>query len=286
MQNILTFDVEDWYHGLDMAPSSWADLEKRLPVGLEFILERLAQHQRSATFFVLGVTAHEHPDTIRRIAADGHEIGTHGWNHTPIYRQKQEQFRAELIRSLEVLDGLSGSPAAGHRAAMFSITARSLWALEILATAGLCYDSSIFPVHNYRYGVPAAQRFPYRLQGTTPPADGLWELPISTLRVACVNLPIGGGFYARFWPYGVLRLAIQTLNAQGQPAIIYFHPWEFDPEQPWLRTGPAWLARFTHYYRLASTRETLCRLLNDFQWTSAAQFIRTRPTACAPGAPP
>jgi polysaccharide deacetylase family protein (PEP-CTERM system associated) len=269
VKNILTFDVEDWYHGLGLAAEYWNSVEKRLPVGLEFVLAELSRQRVAATFFVLGMSACDHPDAIRRIAAAGHEIGTHGWSHTAIYRQERPVFRSELRRSLELIEGLSGRPVRGHRAAMFSITAESLWALDELSAAGLAYDSSIFPVHNYRYGIPGALRFPYRL----PRGRGLWELPVATIRLVALNLPFGGGFYARFWPYAWLKRAIGSLNAHGHPAVVYFHPWEFDPQQPRLRAGSTWLARTTHYFRLASTRATLKRLLNDFEWCGALQYV-------------
>lgn len=270
MRNLLTFDVEDWYQALDIPSVRWASFERRLSVGLEFILDTLAAWRVRATFFVLGMTAREHPDWVRRIAEAGHELGTHGWSHTPIYRQSPEQFRCELRRSLQTLQDLTGQPIGGHRAAMFSITARSVWALAELAAAGLRYDSSIFPIHNYRYGMPQAQRFPHRIS-----ACGLWELPISTAQLARLNLPFGGGFYMRFWPYPFVRWAIRSLNRQGQPAVVYFHPWEFDAQQPRLRDDSHWLARATHYHRLASTRAALHTLLADFEWTTVQDYLQS-----------
>src|SRR5438874_22844 len=130
MRNVLTFDVEDWYQGLDMAHAHWTGFERRLSVGLEFILERLSGAGVRATFFVLGMTAREQPQWVQRIAEQGHEIGTHGWSHTPIYRQSRQQFRAELCRSLALLQDLTGRQVCGHRAAFFSITlARTCHAL-------------------------------------------------------------------------------------------------------------------------------------------------------------
>lgn len=216
---------------------------------------------------MLGTAAYEHPDCIRCIAGAGHEIGTHGWSHTPIYRQSRAEFAAELARSIALLEDLTGRRVRGHRAAMFSLTARTPWAPDTLAAAGLCYDSSIFPVHNYRYGVPSAPRFPHRA------AAGLWELPITTLRAGWLNVPVGGGFYARFWPGALLRWTVARLNRQGRPAVFYFHPWEFDPAQPRLRGDARPLALATHYYRLAGARATLERLLDAFEWGAAEDYI-------------
>jgi polysaccharide deacetylase family protein (PEP-CTERM system associated) len=268
MQNILTFDVEDWYQGLEIPHACWADLENRLSVGLDFILGTLAEYAARATFFVLGQAAVEHSASVRRLVSARHEIGTHGWSHTPAYRQTRAQFREELRRSLDVLQSLSGQPVLGHRAAFFSITARSLWVLEELAGVGMRYDSSIFPVHNYRYGMPRANRFPHKL-----PELPVWEFPLSTLSFGNINLPFSGGFYARLWPYAWIRWAIRHLNEKGQPAIVYFHPWEFDLQHPRLQTGTRWLARVTHYHGLERAPQILRALLRDFRWTTLGDYM-------------
>ena len=267
MRNVLTFDVEDWYQGLDVPPAHWIRFERRLAIGLEFILQNLADTGVRATFFVLGVTACEQPEWVRRIAAEGHEIATHGWSHTPIYRQSRAQFRAELCRSLSALQDLVGRPVRGHRAAFFSVTARTEWALDELAEHEIRYDSSIFPVYNYRYGMPGACRFPHAAR------PALWELPVATLRLAGVNLPIGGGFYMRFWPYRLVSWAIARLNTEAQPAVVYFHPWEFDAGQPRLQRASQRMARLTHYHRLSGARATLRRLLRDFEWAGAGPYL-------------
>ncbi len=221
-----------------------------------------------ATFFVLGAAAAQCPEWVRRIAGAGHEIGTHGWSHMPLYRQSRADFAGELRRAVGQLQDLTGRPVHGHRAALFSVTAQTPWAFDVLCEAGLCYDSSVFPVHNYRYGIPSAPRFPHRMSG------GLWELPVTTVRAARLNVPVGGGFYARFWPGALLRWAVARLNRQGRPAVFYFHPWEFDPAQPRLRAGARRLALATHYYRLGGTRATLRRLLDAFEWGAAADYLQ------------
>ena len=241
-----------------------------MSIGLEYIVETLARHSTHATFFVLGRVAQEHPDWVRRLAAAGHEIGTHGWNHTPLYRLTPAQFRGELRRSLEALQELTGHAVRGHRAPFFSITTDTLWALEELMGIGLRYDSSIFPVHNYRYGIPDAYRFPHRL-----PTLPLWEFPLSTVSFGRLNVPFCGGFYARFWPYAWVRWAIRRLNDLGQPAIMYFHPWEFDAQHPRLKGELPRLARATHYYRLTSPPRILNALLTDFHWTTMEHFLKT-----------
>ena len=234
-------------------------------------LTEVASYATIATFFVLGRVAQEQPDLVRSLAAGGHEIGTHGWDHTPLYRQTPEQFSVQLRRSLVALQDLTGRAVRGHRAPFFSINVGTLWALEELTSSGLRYDSSIFPVHNYRYGIPNACRFPHRL-----PTRLLWEFPLSTVSVGRLNVPFGGGFYARFWPYAWVRWAIQRLNDLGQPAIVYFHPWEFDPGHPRLKEELPRLARTTHYHRLTHSSQILSTLLSDFHWTTVEHFLNTR----------
>lgn len=219
MRNILTFDLEEWYQGLELPLGEWARWESRLAVGMDFILEQLAGAGVQATFFVLGVVAQEHPALVRRLAEAGHEIGTHGWNHTPLYRQTPSHFRGELRRSIDLLADLSDQPVRGHRAAFFSLTPQTEWAIAQMAEAGIQYDSSLFPVFNYRYGWPGAPRWPHRW-----PNSDIWEIPLSTLSLGRLNLPFSGGFYARFWPYTMLRWAITRVNRAGQPAVVYFHP--------------------------------------------------------------
>ncbi len=255
IKNILTFDVEDWFHGFEIPMAKWPHYENRLTVGLNRILELLGETH--ATFFVLGKLAEEYPEIVQLLSH--HEIGTHGWSHTPVYRQTPARFRRELCHSIEVLRELSGKAILGHRAAFFSITQASLWALEILEEAGIRYDSSIFPVKNYRYGIPQAHRFPHQI-------GALWEFPPSTLVLGRVNVPFSGGFYARFWPYPLLKHAIQHLNKQGQPAIVYFHPWEFDRHHPRIRHESHWLAKTTHYHGLHRSESVLKALLHDFEW--------------------
>jgi len=262
MHNILTFDLEDWYQGMELPQAGWATLEKRLAIGLAVILDLLAESQTRATFFVLGATAREHPGWVRRLAQAGHEIGTHGWSHTPLYHQTPAQFRAELRRSINLLQDLTALPVHGHRAAFFSLTPQTAWMIDELAAVQVQYDSSLFPVVNYRYGWPAAPRWPHRW-----PTHDVWEFPLSTVAVGGFNVPFSGGFYARFWPYPLLRAAVGRLNRAGHPAVVYFHPWEFDTDQPRLGAPVPWLARATHYHRLGRTASVLAGLLADFEWT-------------------
>lgn len=259
--NVLSFDLEEWFHGLRVAdPERY---ESRFTIGVERILAILDQFDVKATFFVLASLAGSHKRLLRYIADRGHEIGSHGLYHVPIYEQSPAQFRQELERSVGTLEDIIGERVQGYRAPFFSITPRTLWALDVAADIGLVYDASIFPVMNPRYGVPAAPRFPHWL------TNGLLEFPISTLRLEPIglNIPFSGGFYARFWGAQAVQWGIRRLNAHRQPALVYFHPWELDPEQPRI-CSPAVssLYHFTHYHRLNATWAILHAILANFRF--------------------
>lgn len=259
--NALSFDVEDWYHGLCASPDDWRGHVDRLGVGLDTLLALLDQAGVKATFFVLAPLAKSHPDSIRRIARLGHEISSHGCSHLPIYRQTPDQFRQDITDSKHILEDAIEQPIFGYRAPFFSVTPGTPWALEMIASVGFVYDSSIFPVYNPRYGLPAAERFPHCLPG------GLIEFPISTLQMGGLNLPFSGGIYARFFGARPVRWGIRHLNRKDRPALVYFHPWEFDPAHPHLRfRSLSSLYHFTHYHNLKGTGGILIQLLREFRF--------------------
>jgi polysaccharide deacetylase family protein (PEP-CTERM system associated) len=264
--NALTIDFEDWYQGLEIPHTRWAEFEDRIaPIGRR-LLELLAAAGTRATFFVLGHVAERFPELVREIAAAGHEIGTHGYSHRLVYQQTPATFRAELRRSIDTLAELTGRPVLGHRAPFFSITRRSLWALEILTELGIRYDSSIFPVRNYRYGIADAPRWPYQVSSAP-----LWEFPISTWRLGGRNLPVAGGAYFRLYPYAVTRQAFRSINRQRRPAVFYLHPWEIDPDHPRIPL-PRRIA-LTHYANLRATEGRLRRLLTDFRFAPMREVL-------------
>lgn len=267
--NALTIDFEDWYQGLEIPHTEWEAYEDRIaPVGHR-LLDLLGDAGVRCTFFVLGYVAERHPELVRAIAAAGHEIGTHGYSHTLIYRQTPAVFRAELQRSIRVLEDLTGRPVWGHRAPFFSITRDSLWALDVLGEAGIRYDSSIFPVRNYRYGIADAPRWPYEVQ--TEAGRALQEFPVSTWRFLGRNLPVAGGAYFRIYPYRVTRWALQAINRLGQPAVFYLHPWEIDPEHPRIPL-PRRIA-LTHYFNLKATERRLRRLVRDLSFAPMGEVL-------------
>jgi polysaccharide deacetylase family protein (PEP-CTERM system associated) len=237
------------------------------------LLALLDEFGVKATFFVLGWVAEREPGLIREIQAKGHEIASHGYGHELIYHIGSERFREDVRRSKGILEGITGLAVRGYRAPSYSITPRSLWALDILLEEGFSYDSSIFPVHHDTYGMPDAPRFPY----THERAGGrLREFPLTTLPIRLArwqyNLPIAGGGYLRLFPVALIRHGIERINRMEQkPAVLYLHPWEIDPGQPRIRAG--WKSRFRHYNNLARTEGKLRHLLETLEFGTMAEVL-------------
>ncbi len=220
MLNALTVDFEDWMQA-HIDPDR--PITPRVVDNVRRVLALLDEYQVKATFFVLGKVGDVYPDLVREVDRAGHEIASHGWGHRLVWQQTPEQFRADLRRSIEQIVALTGHRPLGYRAPAFSITKRSLWAGPVLADEGFRYSSSIFPIRKRRYGIPEAPRFPYRWEDCD-----LVEFPLTTARVFGRNIPVCGGGYMRLFPYAVLRRALHTVNRAGQPAVVYFHPYELD----------------------------------------------------------
>jgi len=266
MINALTIDVEDYYHVSAfesvVRSQDWDHYEGRVERNTYHILDILDMYNTKATFFVLGWIAERQPALIREIAYRGHEVASHGYMHQRIYTQTPEQFREETKRSKCLIEEIINESIIGYRAASYSITNKSLWALEILVEAGFLYDSSIFPIWHDLYGIPNAQRHSHAIQTRS---GLIYEYPLSTIRVGRVNIPIGGGGYLRIFPYPLTKWGIKRLNnAESQPAIVYFHPWELDPGQPRLKGK--FISRLRHYSNLHKTEYILRCLLHDFMF--------------------
>ncbi|MGB7207231.1 MAG: XrtA system polysaccharide deacetylase [Pyrinomonadaceae bacterium] len=259
--NALTIDFEDWYQGLEIPHTEWGNFEDRVEFIGDKLLQLLDDADTKATFFVLGYVAEHYPEVIKKIEAAGHEIGTHGFSHTLIYTQPPEVFQAEMTRTISHLQGLTGKKVLGHRAPFFSITKDSLWALDVLGELGIKYDSSIFPVLNYRYGIARAPRFPYQIKREK---YEFTEFPISTLKIPFMTLPIAGGAYFRIYPYQLSKQFLRTVNRSGNPFTFYLHPWELDPEHPRIPL-PRRIAA-THYFNLGATERRFRKLLRDFKF--------------------
>jgi polysaccharide deacetylase family protein (PEP-CTERM system associated) len=261
LRHAFTVDLEDWYHGIPIADETKSAAERRLGRGLGVLLNLLAAHDAKATFFVLGPIALEHPQAVREIAAAGHELGCHGWSHDLLYAMDRARLRDETQRAKSEIEAIAGKPVTAYRAAYFSITRESFWALEVLAGLGFRYDSSIFPVHNWRYGIAGFDPRPQRIE---TPAGAIYELPISVRRLMGMNLPTSGGAYFRIYPYPLTRSNFKAAEREGRPVVFYLHPWELDPDHP--RVPFHWKARATHYVNLKSAAAKLKRLLAEFRF--------------------
>jgi polysaccharide deacetylase family protein (PEP-CTERM system associated) len=265
--NALTFDVEEWFHGLEQRDSARARLASRLDRTLDVVLETLSEARVRATFFVLGCVAVSHPHLVRSLTDAGHEVGSHGWAHAPLPQMDRARFREELRCSIHQLEDVLGQPVTEHRAAYFSVTPRTPWVFDELVDAGIRYDSSVFPIRHYRCGIPGALRLPHRLAH-----DALVEFPISTVRIAGSNLPFSGGFYFRALPYPLIRACFARINRAGHPAIAYFHPWEFDPDPPRFHGGTR-LNRLSYHQGLSTALPKLRALLLDFEWAPMGEVL-------------
>ncbi len=285
MRNAMSVDVEDWFHPeavRGFVPEDCSVLEPRAALAVDRLLKVFDQAQVHATFFVLGWVADRQPSLVPRIAAAGHEIASHGYAHHMITQQSPAEFAADLRHSLRVLRAQSGQAVVGYRAPSFSVVRDTLWALDIMLDQGIEYDSSIFPVHHDRYGIPDAKRAPYIVR--TGAGRDLWELPPVTARVAGHNLPAAGGGYLRLLPYAFNAWALRRINAEGLPGIVYTHPWEYDVEQPRLPLPRARALR--HYGRMASTESKLARLVREFEFGSCRDIldsVRQSEIRSAPG---
>lgn len=273
IQNALTIDVEDYFQVAALAEAvdrdDWSSMEYRVEANTDRLLALFDEHQTKATFFTLGWVAERSPALIRRIRDAGHEIASHGYSHQLIYTQTPEVFREETRKSKTVLEDITGNAVTGYRAASYSITSKSRWALDILYEEGFTWDSSIFPVHHDRYGMPGTPHEPYLLQ--TPNGGTLTEFPLSTCPIGQYRLPIAGGGYFRLFPYGLSRWGLGKINKAGQPFIFFLHPWEIDTEQPRLKVKA--FSRFRHYNNLDKCMGRLERLLGDFRFGSVSDVL-------------
>ena len=263
--NAMSVDVEDYFQvsafASHVARDDWSALPSRVERNTDKVMQLFADKGVKATFFTLGWIAERHPALIRRIVDAGHELASHGFAHFRATDQTPDEFRADVRRTKMLLEEVGGVAVQGYRAASFSIGAENLWALEVLAEEGYHYSSSIYPVRHDHYGMPDAPRFAHR-----PVERGVLELPISTVRLAGRNLPVGGGGYFRLVPYAMFRWALNRLNRDDEmPAVFYFHPWEVDPDQP-RPPGLSAKTRFRHYLNLGRMERRLATMLADFAW--------------------
>jgi len=265
LRNALSVDVEEYFQvaaferTIDRA--AWDSAKSRVEYSTHRVLDLFADRSVKATFFVLGWIAERHPSLIHRIVAEGHELASHGYDHTRVHQYTPVQFRDDVTKTKAILEDLGGVAIRGYRAPSYSINGRNLWALDVLHETGHVYSSSIYPIRHDLYGMPEAPRFAFRFK-----PDGILEIPVTTVSWGGSNYPCGGGGYFRLLPYPLFRWALRRVNEMDrQSGLFYFHPWEVDPAQPRVQGAPL-KSRFRHYLNLNSMHDRLGRLIDDFEW--------------------
>ena len=277
MINALTIDVEDYFHVTaferHVNPDEWDTYPLRVEDNTLRILDMLDEFTLKATFFVLGWVAERLPALVKEIHQRGHEIACHGYGHQLVYRLSPHEFRKDVSKAKNILEDICGEQVHGYRAPSYSITAKSLWALDILVEEGFTYDSSIFPITHDIYGIPGGKRFPHEI---STHAGKIREFPLSTFSMKIFGwqprLPVAGGGYLRLFPAVLVAHAIQAINTgEKQPVVVYFHPWEIDPQQPRIRAGMK--SSFRHYLNLERMELKIRHLLANFSFSSAKDCL-------------
>lgn len=274
ISNAFTVDVEDYFQVQSFADhidrADWESYPTRVEKNTQQILDLLDEKKVQATFFILGWVALRFPQLVKDIINRGHEVASHGMSHKLVYGQTPVEFRQETEESRKILEDLTQLKIRGYRAATYSITKASLWALDIIIEQGFEYDSSIFPVKHDRYGIPDAATRPFEL--VTANGNKIAEFPISVVRTPLGNLPVSGGGYLRILPMALTMAGLSRLRYKKQPFVIYTHPWELDPEQPKIE-GISSSTRFRHYRNLKKTPARLGKLLDHFPFTTMEKVL-------------
>ena len=263
--NGLSVDVEDWFQvgafEHTIAREDWDGLELRVGDNVARILDLFDEAGVKATFFTLGWIAERNRAAMRAIVDRGHELASHGYDHARVFTLSRTEFAEDLAKSRAILEDAAGQAITGYRAPSFSIDARNRWAHEVLAEHGYAYSSSVAPIVHDHYGWRDAPRFAF----DPVPGSELVEIPVTTAILRGKRLAAGGGGFFRVLPYGFSRWAIRQVNAEGRPAVFYFHPWEVDPGQPRVAGAPL-RSRLRHYTNLSRMAGKLSDLLGDFAW--------------------
>jgi len=270
--NAMTVDVEDYFQVQALERSipraSWEQIPRRVEANVDWLLNLFAANDITATFFILGWIAERHPEMVRRIAAEGHELASHGYDHMRVDRLEPTTFRKDAKRSKEILEDISGRNVIGYRAPTFSLGQHTPWAHRILEEEEYRYSSSIYPIRHDLYGTSNAPRQPFQ-----PASCSLWELPLSTRRMFGRNLPCAGGGYFRLLPYWLSRSNLEHVNHSDHlPCIFYTHPWEIDATQPKI-TGIGVRNRVRHYTNLRMMPRRLEQLVRDFSWSKVVDVF-------------
>jgi len=283
MINAITVDVEEYFHATEaqsvLGQTDWASLPSRIQWQVHNTLDLFQSRNIKATFFILGWVAERFPSLVREIAEAGHEIACHSYAHKLVYELSPAEFRADTLRAIQAIQDACGISPGIYRAPSYSITQKSLWALEILIECGFTYDSSIVPISHDRYGIPGAGRLPHLLN---TPSGQIFEIPAATVELSKGRvLPIGGGGYLRLLPYRYCSAGIRRVNEHDQaPACIYFHPWELDPGMSPLPMGL--IGRWRTYTGLSGMQRKIERLLDEFEFSTISVAYPDNPVQRAP----
>lgn len=267
MTNAFTVDFEDWYHGIELPFADWNKYERRVEKGFYPVFDSLQKHKVKGTFFTLGWVAKEYPKLIKELAAAGHELGSHGYSHEKVYNLTHQQFRKEIKETKSILEDISGQEVTTFRAPFFSITNKSLWALEILAEEGYKIDCSISPIKTWRYGIASCPDEIFRVKEAN-----IIEFPVSTFSYLRKRWAIGGAYF-RLFPYSFTRNGMKKRVAQGLHTMFYIHPWEYDPTHPKIKIERK--AQFTHYTRLKKTLPATEKLLNQYHFGTVSEVVKS-----------
>jgi polysaccharide deacetylase family protein (PEP-CTERM system associated) len=272
--HFLSVDVEDYFmveafSGV-VDRKSWSNWESRVVSSTRRALDLFDRHNAKATFFFVGWVAEKFPQLVRDVHARGHELACHSYWHRTIYSLSPEEFRADTKAATRAIEDAAGVKVLGYRAPSWSITKDSLWALDILAEEGFVYDSSIFPIHHDLYGVPGASRFPHEV--TCRNGGSLQEFPPTTVQIFGQNLPGAGGGYLRIFPLAYTNWVFREFEKRYQErVVVYFHPWELDPEQP--RIKDKFKSRFRHYTNLRQMERRLDYVLENYKFSTFAALL-------------
>ncbi|APD90591.1 polysaccharide deacetylase [Alteromonas mediterranea] len=264
--NAMTVDVEDYFQVSAFEEvinkDSWDSQQLRVGQNTHRLLDLFAEHNVKSTFFTLGWVAKRCPEVIKRIVSEGHELASHGLEHQRATTMTRIQFEKDVYDSKAILEDVSGSAIKGYRAPSFSVNDSNTWVYEVLVEQGFIYSSSTYPIEHDLYGVPSWPRFKYQR------VEGITELPIPTIRKKNTNVGIGGGGFFRLYPYWLSKKRILSfMESETAPYSFYFHPWEIDPEQPYIKNAN-WRSKFRHYINLSRMESKIEMLLKDFNWGS------------------
>lgn len=271
----MTVDVEDYFHVSAfydvIKQKDWDNWPTRVEANTLRLLDLFEANNIKCTFFVLGWVAERFPDLIKKLSDQGHEIASHGYSHQLVYTQTPEVFKEETRKSKDILEQICQKPVEGYRAASYSITRKSLWALDILDELGFKWDSSIFPVHHENYGVPGSPTRPYQIELSS--GNKITEFPLTSAKVMGMSIPAAGGGYFRQYPYALSRWLFERASEnQTKPLIFYLHPWEIDPDQPRV-PGASLKSRFRHYTNLHRCYNRLENMISDFNFGTIQQSL-------------